>query len=238
MKHKRYRSGFTIVEVLIVCVVLAIVASITIFAYTGQQKLSRDDKRINDIKALAHELDNYYDKNGNYPLSCGHTVPASSTCATMSSNYSTAYGSPIPSQIGDNNMTRDQIKAILPGIGNSFGDPFESTAYPINQHVTISANQIRKTSYAFISPDALNTSFTVYLATNTSGSSSISCNVTPTTNDFFGTNKGNRPHNYIIGYFNESQDKWVFYSGPKLDTVNNLGWNSGGNTACALSTFS
>lgn len=237
MNHKRHQLGFTIVEVLIIVVILGLLASMITFIYIGQQKQSRDDKRRSDISALAHALDMYYDEAGNYPLSCSHTTPSSSACSTMASNYTAAYGSPVPPQIGGNSMTRDQIRAVLSGLDTSFGDPRNTTGNPINYHTTASANTISQVSYLFVSPDALNTNFSVYLALNTSGSSSLTCNVTPTTNDYRGTNQGNRPHSYVIGYYSEVESKWVLVSGPKLGSVNNLGWNSGNNPACNLSTL-
>lgn len=237
MKHKQHRLGFTIVEVFIVIVIISLLATMISFFYIGQQKQSRDDKRRGDIAALAQELDKYYEKTGNYPLSCSHTTPSSSTCATMASAYTSAYGSPVPPQIGGDAMTRDQIRTILGNLSTSFGDPRNTTANPINKHVTGSANQISRASYLYVSPDALNSNFSVYLALNASGSSSITCTVTPTTNDYRGVNRGNRPHSYVLGYYSEVESKWIFVSGPKLDTVNNLGWNSGGNVACNLSTL-
>ena len=42
--HKR-RTGFTIVELLIVIVIIAILAAITIVAYNGLQQRARDSQR-------------------------------------------------------------------------------------------------------------------------------------------------------------------------------------------------
>ncbi len=237
MSHKHYRRGVTIVELIIVITVLAILTAAISFAYVKQQQLSRDDKRRADITVLMHELDKYYEDTGNYPLSCSHTAPGSSTCSAMSSAYSTAYGSPVPPQIGGNSMTSSQIRATLSGIKESFGDPRNTTPNPINAHTSPSANPIRWSSYVLVSPDALNAGFSVYLATNDSGSSSITCTVAPTTADYRGTAQGNRPHPYVVGYYSEAENKWLLFSGPKLDSVNNLGWNSGNNPACNLSTL-
>ncbi|MCA9336234.1 prepilin-type N-terminal cleavage/methylation domain-containing protein, partial [Candidatus Saccharibacteria bacterium] len=50
MKIRKHRlSGFTIVELLIVIVVLAILAAITIVAYNGIQQRSRDSIRKSDL---------------------------------------------------------------------------------------------------------------------------------------------------------------------------------------------
>lgn len=47
------KSGFTIVELLIVIVVIGILAAITIVAYNGVQQRARDTKRIDDIGKIA-----------------------------------------------------------------------------------------------------------------------------------------------------------------------------------------
>ncbi len=238
MNHKRYRRGFTVIEVLIGVIIISILTSTIIFVYMRQQQTSRDDKRRADMTVLAHELDKHYEKTGNYPLSCSHTTPGSSTCTAMSSAYSSAYGLPVPPQVGGDSMTPSQIRTALSGIKESFGDPLSDSHGPLNAHVSPSANPIRRSSYVFVSPDALNTPFSVHLATDDSGSSSVTCNVTPTTNDYHGTNQGNRPHAYVIGYYSEVEEKWLLFGGPKLDSVNDLGWNSGGNSACDLSQLS
>lgn len=58
--------GFTIVELLIVIVVIAILASITIVAYNGIQQNARDSGRKSDIAAIAKALKMYAADNGNY----------------------------------------------------------------------------------------------------------------------------------------------------------------------------
>lgn len=63
----RRNAGFTIVELLIVIVVIAVLASITIVAYNGIQARSRDSKRIEKVKAMARALELYNVDNGRYP---------------------------------------------------------------------------------------------------------------------------------------------------------------------------
>lgn len=60
-------KGFTIVELLIVIVVIAILATLVIVTFTGIQKKARDSKRQTDITAVASHLEAFYANNGYYP---------------------------------------------------------------------------------------------------------------------------------------------------------------------------
>jgi len=74
MQYKQPR-GFTIVELLIVIVVIAILAAISIVAYNGIQKRSRDASRQSDISTIQKSLTMYKTLNGRYPSGTG-TQPA------------------------------------------------------------------------------------------------------------------------------------------------------------------
>lgn len=56
--------GFTIVELLIVIVVIAILATITIVAYNGVQQRARDSARKNDVASIVKALKLYSVDNG------------------------------------------------------------------------------------------------------------------------------------------------------------------------------
>jgi general secretion pathway protein G len=62
------QKGFTIVELLIVIVVIAILATISIVAYRGVQARARDSQRKSDIATIAKALELYYIDNGKYPV--------------------------------------------------------------------------------------------------------------------------------------------------------------------------
>lgn len=64
---KSKQSGFTIVELLIVIVVIGILATLVIVTFSGVQQKARDTKRETDVKALASQLEVYYANNGSYP---------------------------------------------------------------------------------------------------------------------------------------------------------------------------
>ena len=53
---RKTMSGFTLVELLIVIVVIGILASITIVSYNGAQKRARDSKRIDDVAQIGRGL--------------------------------------------------------------------------------------------------------------------------------------------------------------------------------------
>lgn len=73
---KKATSGFTIVELLIVIVVIAILAAISVVAYNGVQQRSRDAQRSADLSAIMKALELYKINNGGYPLCHGGTYVA------------------------------------------------------------------------------------------------------------------------------------------------------------------
>lgn len=69
--HSRNGRGFTIVELLIVIVVIAILAAITIVAFNGVQQRARDTQRLADIKTIVKALELYKTTTGTYPNAVG-----------------------------------------------------------------------------------------------------------------------------------------------------------------------
>ncbi|AHB42070.1 hypothetical protein RAAC3_TM7C00001G0205 [Candidatus Saccharibacteria bacterium RAAC3_TM7_1] len=66
------KRGFTVVELLIVIVVIAILAAITIVAYNGIQARTRDSVRKQDLAQLAKATKLYAVDNGDYAeAGCG-----------------------------------------------------------------------------------------------------------------------------------------------------------------------
>ncbi len=64
---KRKQSGFTIVELLIVIVVIGILAAIVITTFTGVQKKGRDADRKSDINSIYSQVEVYFAENAKYP---------------------------------------------------------------------------------------------------------------------------------------------------------------------------
>jgi prepilin-type N-terminal cleavage/methylation domain-containing protein len=67
MKLNRKQEGFTIVELLIVIIVIAILATLVLVTFTGTQQSARNTQRQTDIKAVASHLETYNAKNSYYP---------------------------------------------------------------------------------------------------------------------------------------------------------------------------
>lgn len=60
------KTGFTIIELLVVIVVIGILASIVLVAYPGSQARNRDTKRKSDIQQVATALSAYALQKNNY----------------------------------------------------------------------------------------------------------------------------------------------------------------------------
>lgn len=80
------RNGFTLIELMIVMVLLAILVAIGTGSFMSSQKKSRDAKRKADLRQVAVTLEAYYNDMGRYPaasggqmMGCG--IGASGACA-------------------------------------------------------------------------------------------------------------------------------------------------------------
>lgn len=80
------RRGFTIVELLVVIVVIAILAAITIVAYNGVQSRARDAARIQKLTSVAKAIELYYADNGRYPA-IQDGSGTESTCGSQTENW-------------------------------------------------------------------------------------------------------------------------------------------------------
>ena len=65
--YKNKQSGFTIVELLIVIVVIGILAGLVITTFNGIQQKARDTERTTDIKAIHAQVEAFWAQKGYYP---------------------------------------------------------------------------------------------------------------------------------------------------------------------------
>lgn len=61
------RQGFTIVELLIVIVVVAVLAAVSVSAFSGTQQRARDTQRVHDMQTIVKALELYKIQTGTYP---------------------------------------------------------------------------------------------------------------------------------------------------------------------------
>ena len=66
-QQNRQQTGFTIVELLIVIVVIAILAAISIVAYNGIQTRGRDAQRLSDVATVQKAMELFNTDQGRYP---------------------------------------------------------------------------------------------------------------------------------------------------------------------------
>lgn len=64
---RKNKSGFTIVELLIVIVVIGILATISIVAYNGIQDRATKARRLSDMSTITKALEVYKAQTGSYP---------------------------------------------------------------------------------------------------------------------------------------------------------------------------
>ncbi len=70
LKQLKDSRGFTIVELLIVIIVIAILATLVITAYNGVQAKARDVKRQSNASEVQKAAESYNADNGRLPNSC------------------------------------------------------------------------------------------------------------------------------------------------------------------------
>lgn len=87
--NKKQKSGFTMIELLIVIVIMGILSAVGLGTFTSSQLKARDSKRKSDLKSITNALEVYYNDFGSYPvgnegaiLGCG--AGASESCAAGS----------------------------------------------------------------------------------------------------------------------------------------------------------
>lgn len=89
------RHGFTIVELLIAIVVIAILAAISVVAYTGIQARAENTKTIHAVAALARSMTALVAEKGAYPGPAGGAwicLPSASSHCGSSHNDPSCFG--------------------------------------------------------------------------------------------------------------------------------------------------
>jgi prepilin-type N-terminal cleavage/methylation domain-containing protein len=61
------KSGFTLIELIVVIAILGVLTVVAAFNYTGVQRQTRDTQRSSSATLIAESLEKYFTKNGEYP---------------------------------------------------------------------------------------------------------------------------------------------------------------------------
>lgn len=114
------KSGFTIVELLIVIVVIGILAAITVVAYSGIQARAENSKTVSAVQAYKKALLHYAIDNGSYP-----TIGARCLGDTYPATDGTTTGCRDSLNVLPNSNGTAMINALKPYLNNAF--PLPST---------------------------------------------------------------------------------------------------------------
>lgn len=69
--HNHALSGFTIIELLVAIAIIGILASVVITSFSDSRGKSRDARRKEDLNAIRHAIELYYNTNNALPGSSG-----------------------------------------------------------------------------------------------------------------------------------------------------------------------
>lgn len=67
MKLRKSQTGFTIIELLVVCLFIGLLATVVGITFTDIQKKRRDTERKNDITILQNHAETYFVSKSKYP---------------------------------------------------------------------------------------------------------------------------------------------------------------------------
>jgi|AP95_1055475.scaffolds.fasta_scaffold11703_3 prepilin-type N-terminal cleavage/methylation domain-containing protein len=95
MKNK---SGFTLIEVLVVIFIIGLLASVVLVGLGTFRARGRDARRIADLRSMQNILELYYAKNGVYPDAITSWAGLESTLKSAGIGVSNIPEDPIPSE--------------------------------------------------------------------------------------------------------------------------------------------
>lgn len=97
------QKGFTIVELLIVIVVIAVLAAVTIVAYNGIQEKSRNTQVVSATASFVKAIRTYY-------VTYNDTVPMQSTAVQCFDGTSCWSGTDVPASL----LLRTELQKVMP----------------------------------------------------------------------------------------------------------------------------
>ena len=208
---RRQATGFTVIELAVIIVVIGILATIILVVYNRAQSDARDSKRANDARVIDAALNKYFDANGMYPSGCGGT-----SCGGLS------YPMQVPNtDIISTQTTQTQLATMLGTNVAQVRDPKSSDARPFIG----AGNSIDNATpgYIYRGAQSLNPSFSgsttqPLIQLGEQGSSrSCSLSVTLVSTPPLDTSS------YTFAYYEEGSKSWQIQFGdkgkkPQIDT--------------------
>jgi len=90
------KSGFTLIELIVVIGIIGVLATLGIGSYSNIQKSARDSKRYSDLRELKVALLQYFAENGKYPTTAGRWFTVCTTGADPTARTTSGSGGWIP----------------------------------------------------------------------------------------------------------------------------------------------
>ncbi len=77
LKVFKPKTGFTLIEILIVVSIIGLLASVVLVGLGGFRSRGRDARRVTDLKSLQNGVELYYARNNQYPNTLNDLLTAS-----------------------------------------------------------------------------------------------------------------------------------------------------------------
>lgn len=146
------KSGFTVVEILIVISLIAILSALSIIVYNGSQKDARDSTRSSVTSLISEALEKYYDANGEYP-----------SVASLVNNGGVT-GQTVATKLG---ISVSDLKT--PRLPAGSDNPLTSTNPPTNDNITYTASSVTNNTSCQTDPNGGCDQFTLQYISESSG---------------------------------------------------------------------
>jgi prepilin-type N-terminal cleavage/methylation domain-containing protein len=117
------RTGFTLIEILIVVAIIAILASVVLVGLGPTQQAGRDARRVSDLHEVQNGLELYYNKCGYYPGT------ANCAATTLPANWAALGTALTGSGIGVSSLPVDPSTASAYVYGTNTGGTPKNTTY-------------------------------------------------------------------------------------------------------------
>lgn len=119
----RQSRGFTIVELLIVVVVIAILATIIVVSYNGITKSAYNSQVVSGVRSYYQVIQAYYAENGSYPQTTGEKNGDAIGMTCLGVGYKNQYcGKVTNTDVYEDPVFNQQLAAYLKGNGSPISD--------------------------------------------------------------------------------------------------------------------